>query len=111
MATGEFVEYPWQLIIIVSVYQCCRYAYIDLYHSAVILATVHHRSGALSELVRSGANLNLQNQVRYTVTVDTALHHVLHFWLYVSGGSDSSDDLSKEWGGRGHRYSPNRRKH
>ena len=44
--------------------------------SAVIQATVGHHSGALRELVRSGADLNLQNQVRYTVTVDTALHHV-----------------------------------
>ena len=44
--------------------------------SAVILATVEHKSGALRELVRAGADLNLQNEVRYTVTVDTALHHV-----------------------------------
>ena len=44
--------------------------------SAVNLATVRHQSGALKELVSTGANLNLQNQVRYTVTVDTALHHV-----------------------------------
>ena len=44
--------------------------------SAVIKATVRHESDALRELVRSGADLNLQNQVRYTVTVDTALHHL-----------------------------------
>ena len=44
--------------------------------SAVIRATVGHESGALRELVRAGADLNLQNEVRYTVTVDTALHHV-----------------------------------
>ena len=64
----------------VSVYQCHRY--IDIHHSpqdgdsAVILATVGHHSGALKELVSAGADLNLQNQVRYTVTVDTVLHHV-----------------------------------
>ena len=44
--------------------------------SAVIMATVVHKSGALQELLRAGANLNLQNEVRYTVTLDTALHHV-----------------------------------
>ena len=44
--------------------------------SAVIQATIRHEPGALQELVSAGANLNLQNQVRYTVTVDTALHHV-----------------------------------
>ena len=44
--------------------------------SAVIQATVEHQSVTLLELVRSGADLNLQNQVRYTVAVDTALHHV-----------------------------------
>ena len=66
----------------VSAYQCHRYAYIDFHHSpqdgdsAVIQATVGHHSGALKELVSTGANPDLQNQVRYTVTVDTALHHV-----------------------------------
>ena len=42
----------------------------------MIQATVEHQSGALRELVSAGADLNLQNQVRYTVTVDAALHHV-----------------------------------
>ena len=42
----------------------------------MILATVRQESGALRELVRAGADLNLQNEVRYTVTVDTALHLV-----------------------------------
>ena len=42
----------------------------------MILATVKHHSGLLKELVSAGADLNLQNQVRYTVTVDAALHHV-----------------------------------
>ena len=39
-------------------------------------ATVEHESDVLRELVRRGADLNLQNEVRYTVTVATALHHV-----------------------------------
>ena len=39
-------------------------------------ATVKYRSDVLQELVRGGADLNLQNEVRYTVTVATALHHV-----------------------------------
>ena len=42
----------------------------------MIQATIRHEPGALQELVSAGANLNLQNQVRYTVTVDTALRHV-----------------------------------
>ena len=42
----------------------------------MVQATVKHQSDALQELVNAGADLNLQNQVRYTVTVDTALHHV-----------------------------------
>ena len=75
----------------------------------MISATVQHRSGALRELVRAGADLNLQNEVRYTVTVDTALHHVSS-QLSILGGSDSSDDLSEEWEDRAHRYSTDRRK-
>ena len=39
-------------------------------------ATVKHESGALRELVRACADLNCQNEVRYTVTVATALQHV-----------------------------------
>ena len=35
-------------------------------------ATVMHRSGALQELVRAGADLNLQNEVRDSVAVNTA---------------------------------------
>ena len=46
--------------------------------SAVIQATVRHKTGTLSELVSAGADLNFQNQVRYTVTVDTALHHCIN---------------------------------
>ena len=33
--------------------------------TAVILATVHSRPDALKGLVRAGANLNVQNNVRY----------------------------------------------
>ena len=42
----------------------------------MIIAIERQESGALQELVRAGADPNLQNEVRYTVTVDTALHHV-----------------------------------
>ena len=42
--------------------------------SAVMYATVKHQPATLRELVRAGSDLNLQNQVRYTVTVDTAPH-------------------------------------
>ena len=75
----------------------------------MIQATVGHQSGALRELVRSGADLNLQNQVRYTFTVDTALHCTMYH--SILGGSHCSYDISKEWEDRGHRYSPNWRKH
>ena len=63
-------------------YKClCSHTFLCLLFpqkgdSAVIIATVGHESGALRELVRAGAALNLQNEVRYTVTVDTALRHV-----------------------------------
>ena len=39
--------------------------------SAVIRATVNHHTATLRELKKAGSDLNLQNQVRYTVTVDT----------------------------------------
>ena len=42
----------------------------------MMIATVNYKSGALRELVMAGADLNLQNEVRYTVTVATALQHV-----------------------------------
>ena len=42
----------------------------------MIMATVEHQSGVLHQLVAAGADLNLQNQVRYTVTMDTSLYHV-----------------------------------
>ena len=50
----------------------------------MIQATVGIQCDALQELVSAGADLNLQNQVRYTVTVDTALHHVLFHIRRVS---------------------------
>ena len=46
--------------------------------SAVIIATVKQEPATLRELVRAGSDLNLQNQVRYTVTVDTAPRTVVH---------------------------------
>ena len=42
--------------------------------SAVIVATLEQQPATLRELVRAGSDLNLQNQVRYTVTVDTVPH-------------------------------------
>ena len=42
--------------------------------SAVNKATVYCQPATLRELVRAGSDLNLQNQVKYTVTVDTAPH-------------------------------------
>ena len=42
--------------------------------SAVIKATMEHESATLRVLVEAGADVNLLNEVRYTVTVDTAPH-------------------------------------
>ena len=42
--------------------------------SAVIRAVVNYKPATLRELARAWSDLNLQNQVRYTVTVDTAPH-------------------------------------
>ena len=42
--------------------------------SAVIRATAEYQPAVLRELVRGRSNLNLQNQVRYTITVNTASH-------------------------------------
>ena len=48
--------------------------------TAVIIAIERYKPAIVKELVRAGSDLNLQNQVRYTVTVDTAPHitPVLH---------------------------------
>ena len=40
--------------------------------SAVIKATVGHRSDVLRVLVDAGSDLNVQNEVRYTFTVASA---------------------------------------
>ena len=44
--------------------------------TAVIIAVKRHDPVTLRELVRVGSDLNLQNQVRYTATVDTAPHTI-----------------------------------
>ena len=111
-------EFPFLVTtVVVSEGVTISVSYIDIHHfpqagdSPVLQATGGHHSDALRELVSAGANPNLPNQVRYTVTVETALQHVSHSWLSILGRSDSSDGLSIEWGDRAHRYSPNWRKH
>ena len=74
----------------------------------MIIATVKYRYGALRLLVDAGADLNLQNEVRYEVTMYTALHHVLFLAL---GGSDGSYDFSKGWEGGTDRYFTGRKRH
>ena len=49
--------------------------------SATIIATVSYRSEILKVLVEAGSDLNLFNEVRYTVTVDTA-PHIIHRYPY-----------------------------
>ena len=49
----------------------------------MIRATIHHRSGALRLLVDAGADLNLHNEVRYKVTMDTTLHHVSSLTFHI----------------------------
>ena len=49
--------------------------------SATIIATVKYRSETLKVLVEAGPDLNLFNEVRYTVTVDTA-PHIIHRYPY-----------------------------
>ena len=63
--------------------------------TAVILATVHSKPNALQELVRAGADLNVQNNVRYLLY--TA---VICEWSHLSllGGSNCSDDLREKLG-------------
>ena len=60
--------------------------------TAVILATVHSKPDSLQELVRAGADLNVQNNVRYLLY--TA---VICEWSQLSllGGSNCSDNLRK----------------
>ena len=61
--------------------------------SAVIRATVEHRPDLLRVLVGAGSDLNLQNEVRYTVTVATWYHPQLS----ILGGSHCPNDRSEEW--------------
>ena len=49
--------------------------------SATIIATVNYRPETLKVLVEAGSDLNLFNEVRYTVTVDTA-PHIIHRYPY-----------------------------
>ena len=63
--------------------------------TAVILATVHSKPAALQTLVRAGADINIQNNVRYllftAVTCDGSQ-------LSLIGVSNSSDDLREKLG-------------
>ena len=61
----------------------------------MIMATVEHRSDVLRVLVDAGSDLNVQNEVRYTVTVASAAG-VIPSCPYL-GGSDCCNDLSKQW--------------
>ena len=60
--------------------------------SAVIQATVRYGPDALRVLVGAGSDLNLQNEVRYTVTVATWYHPQLS----ILGGSHCPNDRSEE---------------
>ena len=62
----------------------------------MIRATVEHRSDVLRVLVDAGSDLNVQNEVRYTVTVASTCSRC-HLQLSILGGSDCCNDLSKEW--------------
>ena len=59
--------------------------------SAVIKAVVGYQPSSLRELVRAGSDLNLQNQVRASDTVDTAHHLPPLVWLALLGGAHCSD--------------------
>lgn len=65
--------------------------------TAVILATLYSKSGALKGLVRAGANLNVQNNVRYLLYTASLICELVQ--LSSLGKSISSDDLYKklEW--------------
>ena len=50
--------------------------------SAVIQAALRHRSDALRELISAGADLNLQNQVRYwTLIFSIHIHVLVHVYV------------------------------
>ena len=62
----------------------------------MIRATVNHERGTLRELVSAGADLNLQNKVVATQLLWILHCTMCHPQLSILGGSDSSDDVSKE---------------
>ena len=64
--------------------------------TAVILATVYYKPVALQELVRAGADLNVQNNVRYLLYTAVICDGSQ---LSLLGGSNCSDDLREklEW--------------
>ena len=59
------------------------------------MATVEHRADVLRVLVDAGSDLNVQNEVRYTVTVTSAAGVIPS--CRILGESDCCNDLSKEW--------------
>ena len=67
----------------------------------MIRATVEHQSDVPRVLVDAGSDLNVQNEVRYTVTVAmqcSRCHpHLSIILLLLLGGSDCCNDISKEW--------------
>ena len=77
----------------------------------MIRATERYRSGALRLLVYAGADVNLQNEVRYKVTMDTAVYHVSSLAVHIIGGSDGSDAFSNEWEDGADRYSTDWKRH
>ena len=63
-----------------ELYVCCHH-HTQRGDSATIIATVGYHSETLKVLVEAGSDLNLFNEVRYTVTVDTA-PHIIHRYPY-----------------------------
>ena len=59
----------------------------------MIQATVRYRPDVLRVLVGAGSDLNLQNEVRYTVIVATWYHPQLS----ILGGFQCPNDRSMEW--------------
>ena len=63
--------------------------YSDIHHSlqsgdsTVIKARVQYRSGVLWHLVDVGTDLNLQNEVRFEITMHSALHHVYSLAAHI----------------------------
>ena len=61
--------------------------------TAVILATLHSKPVALQDLVRAGADLNVQNNVRYLLYTAVIFGLVQ---LSLLEGSNSPDDLNEK---------------